>query len=113
LISNQYFFKSEEKLKNLADSCVDYIESYGEDRKISWVLMPHDDREYAGDIKAFTYLSEQLTEKGLKYFLVSTPSSAQRIKGICSLFDAVISGRMFCHCCASTRETCNCFNLSK
>ena len=56
--------------------------------------MPHDDRGYTRDIKALTYLSEQLTEKGLKHFLVSTPPGAQHIKGICSLFDAVISGRM-------------------
>lgn len=91
---NKHLFKNEEELKQLGDSFVRFIESYNNKEKIAWVLMPHDDRSHAGDIFALTYVSKKLSEKGLEHFLITSPPSAQHIKGICSLFDAVISGRM-------------------
>lgn len=79
-----------EKFSSLINS---YARASGE--SLSWLLMPHDDREEAGDMRAMAALYACLSEEArATALLVNVPPRADSIKKILSNVDGVVTGRM-------------------
>lgn len=62
---------------------------------LSWLLLPHDDREEAGDISSLKNLYEKLSPDVRAHaHLVLPPPTAAEIKAIVGQLDGVVTGRM-------------------
>lgn len=79
----------------LSQSFMDAIRKLSISRKISWLFLPHDDREEAGDVFALGKLYSELEiELNEMAHLVVPPPSAAELKAITGLLNGVITGRM-------------------
>lgn len=84
-----------EGVDKLASSLEAVLKVLTDKYKISWLLLPHDDRLAAGDIVVLTQFYQQLSLEIKKFtHLVVRPPSAAQIKTLASSLDGVITGRM-------------------
>ena len=88
-------FKDRTGMAQLESSVKSSLEKTSSRYKLSWLLLPHDNRVQAGDIIAMKKLYTTLTgEQNDNIFLVSVPPAAVEIKEIMGEIDGVIAGRM-------------------
>ena len=88
-------FKDRTWMAQLESSVKSSLEEMSSHYKLSWLLLPHDNRISAGDIIAMKNLYTTLTgEQNDNIFLVSVPPAAVEIKEIMGEIDGVIAGRM-------------------
>jgi polysaccharide pyruvyl transferase WcaK-like protein len=86
---------TEKNIECLTDSVLVTMRTLSQQYNLSWLLLPHDDRENAGDITTLSALYQRLNqdEKGSVY-LINKPPTAAEIKELASGLDGAITGRM-------------------
>lgn len=87
-------FKQDDDVWALEASMLTMIKTLSDKYKISWVLLPHDDREYAGDLLAMKSLNDHLQDSDLNYYWFNAPPQASEVKGLIKSVDGVVTGRM-------------------
>lgn len=81
-------------LNELEDSVLMAVKELSKKHEVSWLILPHDDRDYVGDLVVMESLSKRLNLTGQDVLWVQTPPSASEIKGLLKFVDGVITGRM-------------------
>lgn len=65
------------------------------DRKVSWLLLPHDYRENVGDVDCLRRISGALQHQaGVQFLLLEGQHSAADLKALVGCLDGVVTGRM-------------------
>jgi colanic acid/amylovoran biosynthesis protein len=83
------------QLSKLTETIAMTMEMTSEKYHLSWLLLPHDDRDEAGDKSSLAELHNLLRQKNINnVFFINTPPSAAQIKALVADLDGVITGRM-------------------
>lgn len=86
---------TESSMGELLESLCSSVSMLDDSSSISWLLLPHDDREKSGDIRTLAEISRILSMKlGERVHFVEAPPSAAEIKTIMAYVDGVVTGRM-------------------
>lgn len=86
---------SRENFERLFRSIREATLRFSQGQAVSWILLPHDDREHAGDMTTLGRLFKSLSPEEAAHVLhVETPPTAAEIKGILSRVDGALTGRM-------------------
>lgn len=81
--------------ERLTDAVVQAMAAVQAHRSVSWLLIPHDDREFAGDVATLAALESRLGPELREHsYRLAYPPSAAELKTVAGATDGVFTGRM-------------------